>query len=141
MIKLLFMLVSAFALGQVNVVYGSYGGAVVNVVSVYDGDTFKVNVDGWPDVVGRNISVRVAGIDTPEMRGKCEYEKQLAREAKQFAADRLMGAEMVRLVNIKRGKYFRLVAVVYVDGVSLGEALIKQGLAVRYDGGTRVGWC
>jgi endonuclease YncB( thermonuclease family) len=35
------------------------------------------------------------------------------------------------LKNIKRGKYFRLIADVYVDGVNLGEQLVRQGHATR----------
>ena len=50
-------------------VYGTI--EISNVVRVYDGDTFFVNVDSWPDVIGRKIGIRVNGIDTPEIRGKC----------------------------------------------------------------------
>jgi endonuclease YncB( thermonuclease family) len=45
------------------------------------------------------------------------------------------------LKNIKRGKYFRLIADVYVDGVSLGEQLIKQGHAVKFIGKAKKAWC
>lgn len=39
-----------------------------------------------------------------------------------------------------RGKYFRIVAEVRIYGVSLGEELIKEGLAHPYDGGTKIEW-
>lgn len=45
------------------------------------------------------------------------------------------------LKNIKRGKYFRLLADVYVDGVNLGDQLIKHAHAVRYEGKTNNNWC
>lgn len=49
-----------------------YGSMFVDeVISVYDGDTFRVNIKGYPDVIGENIAIRVNGIDTPEIRGKC----------------------------------------------------------------------
>jgi micrococcal nuclease len=35
------------------------------------------------------------------------------------------------------GKYFRLVADVYYDGKKLADILIKNKLAVEYDGGTK----
>ena len=54
--------------------------------------------------------------------------------AKQFTVEHLRAAKSVVLKDIKRGKYFRLIADVYLDGVSLGEQLIKQGHAVRYQG-------
>ena len=52
--------------------------SVSKVISVYDGDTFRVNIDSLPPIVGKNIPIRVNGVDTPEIRGKCQYEKNLA---------------------------------------------------------------
>lgn len=36
----------------------------------YDGDTVSFNIPNVPDVFGKNISVRVYGIDTPEKKSK-----------------------------------------------------------------------
>lgn len=120
----------------------SYGGAkVLEVTSIYDGDTFRANIEGFPAVIGEHMSIRMNGIDTPELRGKCDKEKQLARLAKQFTVEHLRAAKSITLKNIKRGKYFRLIADVYVDGVNLGKQLIKQGHAVRYEGKTKKTWC
>ncbi len=63
------------------------------VTSIYDGDTFRVNINSWPEVIGRRVPVRIAGIDTPEMRGKCQVEKELARKAKQFTVLMLRAAK------------------------------------------------
>jgi endonuclease YncB( thermonuclease family) len=52
------------------------------VVRVIDGDTIEVRVDLWPGIVAE-YSVRVRGIDTPELRGaNCPQEKLWAEEAK-----------------------------------------------------------
>ena len=119
----------------------TYGSIVVSkVVSVYDGDTFKVNIDGWPDIIGKNISIRIYGIDTPEIRGTKGEAKQLALKAKALSAKRLLEAGTVTLRNIKRGKYFRIIAEVYVDRVHLGTLLIRNGLAKEYYGGKRPIW-
>ena len=119
----------------------TYGTIVVSkVVSVYDGDTFKVNIDGWPDIIGKNISIRIYGIDTPEIRGTKGEVKQLALKAKALSAKRLFEAETVTLRNIRRGKYFRITAEVYVDRVHLGTLLIRNGLAKEYYGGKRPIW-
>ena len=120
-----------------------YGTVVVSeVTSIYDGDTFRVNIEGYPEIIGHRIGIRVNGIDTPEMRAKCEQEKSLARQAKQFTVSKLRAAKKIELKNMKRGKYFRIVADVYVDNQNLGEMLIKQGLAVTYDGGHKgKDWC
>jgi len=42
---------------------------------------------------------------------------------------------------MQRGKYFRILANVIIDGKSLGDSLVSNGLARRYDGGKRGGWC
>lgn len=41
---------------------------------------------------------------------------------------------------MKRGKYFRIVAEVRVDGQNLGQLLIEKGLAKPYDGGKKQKW-
>ena len=62
----------------------SYGTVLVSrVIRVIDGDTFVVDIDQFPDLIGKHISVRVNGINTPELRGKCEREKELAIKTKE----------------------------------------------------------
>lgn len=120
--------------------YGSV--TISSLVSVYDGDTFKVDITHYPPLIGQHISIRINGVDTPEMRGKCEQEKVLARKAKQYTEMALRNAKTIELRNIQRGKYFRVVADVYADGQSLGEGLVRDGLAVVYDGSKKVkDWC
>ena len=114
---------------------------VSEVISIYDGDTFRVNIDKYPAIIGENMPVRVLGIDTPEIRGKCQDEKDKAKIARLFTVNQLTHASRIELADIQRGKYFRLLAVVLVDGVSLAESLIEQGLAVPYGGGKKRDWC
>ena len=114
---------------------------VDQVVRVYDGDTITVNIDQWPAVVGQAISVRIRGIDTPEIRGQCQQEKQQAKKARDCVKSSLSSAQHITLTNIERGKYFRLVADVFVDDQSLAAILLQQQLARPYDGGSRQPWC
>ena len=44
------------------------------------------------------------------------------------------------LVNIQRGKYFRLVADVWIDDKRLADKLISAGLAKEYYGKTKTKW-
>jgi endonuclease YncB( thermonuclease family) len=119
-----------------------YGSVTVSEIrSIYDADTFKVNIAEWPDIIGKSIFVRVLGVDAPEIRGKCESEKAAAREAKMFTVEKLRSAKTVELRRMKRGKYFRILAEVYLNGVDLADLLISAGHARPYDGGTRLGWC
>ena len=115
---------------------------VSEVTSIYDGDTFRANIKGLHSLIGERIGIRVAGIDTPEMRGKCKAEKALAKKAKQQTVSILRAAKTIELRNVKRGKYFRIVADVYADDKNLTAELIKRGLGVPYDGGTKAkDWC
>jgi endonuclease YncB( thermonuclease family) len=118
--------------------YGSI--RVHEIRSIYDGDTFKVTIPGWPGIVGNDVSIRINGIDTPERRGTSENIKTLAAEARQTTVTLLREAETVELRNIQRGKYFRIIADVFVDDRSLAEILIEKKLAKPYDGGTRPQW-
>ena len=119
-----------------------YGTVTVSKVnSVYDGDTFRVDINSLPPIVGKNIPIRVNGVDTPEIRGKCQYEKNLALEARDFVRDKLSNAKEIKLTNLQRGKYFRVVANVVVDGVSLEQELLDNKLAYRYGGGKKLSWC
>lgn len=121
----------------------TYGNVTVNeVTSIYDGDTFRVNIKSYPGIIGEKMAVRINGIDTPEIKGKCKKEIDFARAAKQFTVTALRNAKNIELRNMQRGKYFRIAADVYVDNISLGELLIKKNLAVPYDGGTKTkNWC
>jgi len=51
-----------------------------------------VNIASLPPIVGKNIPIRVNGVDTPEIRGKCQYENNLALEARDFVRDKLSNA-------------------------------------------------
>ena len=94
--------------------YGDIQGAVY--VRNYDGDTITFNLPGLHPIIGEKISIRINGIDTPEIRGKCEKEKYDAQQTKEMVADILKDAERIDLKNIERGKYFRIVADVFVEG-------------------------
>ena len=108
----------------------------------YDGDTIYVAIPDLPSEIAK-MSVRVRGVDTPEIRGKCESEKQLAQKARDYARDRLKAAKSVEFCEPEWGRYGgRVVASVRVDGSPLDLELINQGLARPYDGKTkRQPWC
>lgn len=118
----------------------------VKVISVYDGDTFKVNLPCTQDIFCRDISVRVYGVDTPEMKTQNSCEKKKAKEAQSLTKE-VLSKGPVLLKNCKRDKYFRLLCEVAVlgknQGYDLSEELVNNHLAVRYYGETKaeVDWC
>lgn len=107
------------------------------VIKVYDGDTLtiasKLPYEGCPVY---RFSVRINGIDCPEMRTKNLNEKTCAKMAKAKVYDAVFG-KIVTLQNVKLEKYGRVLADVYIGDVSLGDMLCQYNLAVKYDGGTK----
>lgn len=115
---------------------------VSKVVSVYDGDTIKVNIANYPAIVGQAVSIRIRGIDAPEMRAKCPVEKIKAIEARDYLRAVLASGEVIELHNVQRGKYFRLVANVIVDGKDVSQIMIDEQLVRPYSGKSkRLSWC
>lgn len=110
------------------------------VLRVIDGDTFQARVTVW---LGQtvDVKVRLKGVDTPEMNGKCAAEKDLARKAKAFAADWL-AAHKGQLINVHYGTYAGrvLATTTDADGTSLSAALLAKNLAKPYRG-RRAKWC
>ena len=104
------------------------------IVEVYDGDTFKIDLPSQHPLFGDDLAIRVFGIDTPEMRGTSDEVKALAYKAKNRTQELLSDAKTIELKNPQRGKYFRVAAEVWIDGESLGEKLKSEGLAKEYDG-------
>lgn len=117
------------------------GPVAARVVSVLDGDTLLVRAHLWLDQ-HLEIRVRLGGIDTPELRGRCPGERRLARRARAFVEAAVAGGE-VDLTDIRYGKFARrVVARVSAAGLpDLSQGLLARGLARPYDGGGRSDWC
>lgn len=105
---------------------------------VIDGDTFKLG----------ERKVRVIGIDTAEVDARCPEEAAMAAAATEELR-RLLNQgpfEMVGRVGNQKDRYgrdLRLVRRVRPDGTeqSIAGDMRSSGLARRYLGGLRGGWC
>lgn len=102
-------------------------------IRVVDGDTLVARVEGKAD------RVRLARIDTPELRYRCERERIGAERARQ-ALSRAVAGRTVTMRSTGRGYYGRIIGEVYADGVNLSDALLAAGLARPYRG-RRESWC
>lgn len=110
----------------------------VSVASVYDGDTFKINLNCSLAVYCEKVPVRVRGVDCPEIKGKTQKEKRLAQKAKAFTKAFLEDGP-VTLTDCGRDKYFRLLCdVTNNTGKDLGTELIRHNLGYAYDGGKKL---
>ena len=67
------------------------GPVPATVIEVIDGDTIAVQARIW---LGQAIKtrVRLAGVDTPELRGDCPAERELAARARDRLAESLSAA-------------------------------------------------
>ena len=117
------------------------GPVIADVVKVVDGDTLDVSARVWLGQTLR-IRVRLDGVDTPELRGRCEGERAQAQEARSWLERRLAG-HSIALRQVRFAKYAgRVVARVELDdGQDLSAMLLSAGLARPYDGGKRGDWC
>tara|TARA_B100001769_G_scaffold195119_1_gene155556 strand:+ start:44917 stop:45399 length:483 start_codon:yes stop_codon:yes gene_type:complete len=107
------------------------------VIKCYDGDT--ITIAGYLPYKESKLykfSVRINGIDCPEIRSKNENEKKCALIAKKMVENKIIN-KIVNLQNVKTEKYGRLLADVIIDDLSIGPWLIEQNLAVNYDGKTK----
>ena len=101
---------------------------VSRLLQILDGDTFACDIDEHSAIAGKNISIRLRGINTPELRSKDPEERLSAIFEKQRLSDLLTNARVIELRNIDRDKYFRIGADVYIDGEPLLPKLNQQYL-------------
>ena len=108
------------------------------VIKVYDGDTVTIasKVIGLKNSEIYKFSVRLNGIDTPEMKTKDVAEKKLAEMAKKALSEKIMG-KIIILENVKLEKYGRLLCDIYLDNLHLNKWLLDNRYAISYDGGTK----
>jgi endonuclease YncB( thermonuclease family) len=107
------------------------------VIKVYDADTITIASRlPYEESPMYRLSVRLNGIDTPEIKGKTANEKRLAFEARDKLHELIFG-KMIHLKNISTEKYGRILADVYLDDLHVNQWMLDNGLAVEYDGGTK----
>lgn len=106
---------------------------------VVDGDTFRLG----------DRSVRIIGIDTPETHpARCPEEAQLGEAATLKLKELLNQGPFEMVAPIYRdhdmyGRDLRVIRRLRGEGgyQSIGDDMRKSGLARRYMGGFKVGWC
>lgn len=98
------------------------------VIRIVDGDTIVVNYKGNPE------KVRLLCVNTPEsVHPDKEQNIPMGKLASDYAKNRLKG----KYVNLEFegpfiGKFERILAYVFVDGVNFNLELVRQGLSPYY---------
>lgn len=106
---------------------------VVRSNCVVDGDTFYY----------QGLKIRIADIDAPETNGaQCASEAERGERAKRRLRELLNEApfELHGFMNRDTDRYGRKLRVVTRDGRSIGDMLVAEGLARRWNGKRRP-WC
>lgn len=120
---------------------GVAGPVTARVLRVIDGDTIAVRARIW---VGQSVEtrVRIAGVDTPELRGRCAREIEMATAARDLVAV-ILGDEVAILRDVRFDKFGGrvLARVENTAGEDIAMRLIAAGLGRPYDGGKRAPWC
>lgn len=109
------------------------------VIKVYDGDTLTVGFR-HKNKPARS-SLRIRGIDTPELRSKSEEEKKMALDARSRLEEATMRKE-VTIISPGSDKYGRLLCDVSTENIkSICDYMLEaKEICREYDGGKRQPW-
>ena len=130
--------------------------AYARIVNVHDGDTITVIMNIFNGYY--KLDIRLIGIDTCEMNSKLDEAKKLAINARNRILqliginininEELTSKDIIKFLNDKvyilwiecgdNDKYGRILANVFINNESIGDILIKEHLAIKYDGGTKL---
>lgn len=101
------------------------------VVTVHDGDTITVRIDGHTE------KVRLVGIDSPELQDERQAYRDAAYAARNYARLRLGGETVTLEPEPRQGDRDRnnrlLRYVILKDGTNVNEELVGKGYARVYD--------
>ena len=92
------------------------------IKSCYDGDTCTT-IDGE--------KIRLACIDTPELKGK-KAEPIAAQEARDFL-NNLVSNKKVSIRRITNDRYERTVGELFINGINVQELIVQKGYGKIYE--------
>lgn len=141
--KILFMLlvvpVLAFAQKQPQgVTYEA------QILKVSDGDTVVIAAPFLPAPLKPQLAVRIFGVDTPEKghRAQCPVEAQKGELATQYTKSLVSKGRQFQVVLYGWDKFGgRVLGDIIVDGQSVRQGLLANGLAREYYGEAKQSWC
>ena len=100
------------------------------VIKVYDGDTLTVDFDLGFGIILKKQTIRLFGINTPEVRGTEKADGIISRDA---LRQRILGKQvMIKTSRDKKGKYGRWLGEVFVADENINQWLISEGYAKEY---------
>lgn len=108
------------------------------VIKVYDGDTITIGTYIHNINEPYRFSVRLAGIDAPELRTNDELEKKYGYKVRDKLAEKIFN-KIVILTDVSTEKYGRILATVRLvnEKTTINDWMLQNKYAVTYDGGTK----
>ena len=106
------------------------------VIRCYDGDTITIVSDPYGKAC--RFTVRISGLDTPELRGRSSLE-QSAGEIVRDELRKMISNKYVRIKTHGNDKYGRLLVDIWLDNdsESINKWLLDNKYALPYDGGKK----
>ncbi len=103
------------------------------VIACYDADTITCDIDVGFGIILHKRKIRLLGINAPEMRGT---EREEGLKSRDYLRGIILGRD-IRLYTVKpkrsnidmHGKYGRLLATVFLNGINMNKKLVDSGFA------------
>ena len=94
------------------------------VTKVYDGDTITCDINLGLGLILQKQRIRLFGINAPELK---EKNGKISRDA---LREKLLNKEiLIKTVKDKKGKYGRLLGVLFLDGLNINDWLVENNYA------------
>jgi len=141
LLVLLAVPVLAFAQGKMPAKSAIYD---AQVIRVSDGDTIVIAAPFLPQPLKPELAVRIYGVDTPEKghRAQCPEENERAQLASKFTTQALQSHPKHQVIIYGWDKFGgRILGDILVNGQSIRQGLISNGLAREYYGEAKQSWC
>jgi len=114
------------------------------IIRISDGDTIVIAAPFLPAPLKPELAVRIFGVDTPETgrRAQCPAEAQRGEMASQYTKQLVQNGKKFQVILYSWDKFGgRVLGDIVVDGQSVRQGLIQQGLAREYYGEAKQSWC
>ena len=106
------------------------------VIRVYDGDTITIQTE-----IGTTVSLRLIGVDTPEINADTQAERDLAIKARNYLREMILDKEVVitfeasekTLDGIGRGPYCRPLSYIFIRDTEADKNIFVN-LQIVWDG-------
>lgn len=105
------------------------------VVSVYDGDTVRADIDLGLRIWARKKRIRLFRIDAPEIKGE---ERAQGLKSRDFLRDLILEKEIIlQTIKDKKGKYGRYLGEIWIEKdskwINVNDLMVEKGFAEYRD--------